>query len=75
MANFASNWRVVIRHIGQPDGPKITVAERLDQRAAQRIAKLFCGDGFALNRRFGIHTFGESICVVIEQPSFEESPI
>lgn len=67
-----NNWRVVVRLIGQPEGPKITIAKGLDRRAADRIAKIFCGDGFAMNRRFGIHTFGESVCVAVEQPSFAE---
>lgn len=64
---MSSNWRVVVRYTNQLDGHRIVVGSGLDRQSASRVAKLFCGSGFTLNRRPDIHTFTDKVCVVVER--------
>ena len=59
-------YKVIIYDMSKADGPALLIVHHTDKKNAERVCRIFCGSGFAMNRRDDIHTF-DHIVVKIEK--------
>jgi len=63
--NTSKKYRIVIINVTEGDTARLVLAENVEANQVKRLVRNFCGKGFTMDRRPGLHTFG-SIGVKVE---------
>lgn len=57
---------IIYRMDAAATGPVVEVYRNREVKEVNRVAKIFCGHGWAMDRRPGVHTFGNNIAARVE---------